>query len=76
MKVRVHSANDRSEFIRECMLQTMRRNIAAMERQGCSQEDIRMMVAATLDDIAAARVDVADLFNALQESFNAPITLN
>jgi hypothetical protein len=70
MKVQVRSASDAQEFIRERMLETMRRSIASMEQSGCSQEEIRLMVADTLDDIAAARVDVADLFNALQESFN------
>jgi hypothetical protein len=76
MKVRIHSADEAAAFIRECMLQNMRRNIAVMEQSGCSQEQIRLMIAAALEDIAAARIDVADAFNALQESFHAPRVLN
>jgi hypothetical protein len=70
MKVQVKSADDAAEFIRERMLQTMRDSIRSMERCGCSQEDIRLMVAATLDDIATARIEVADAFAALTESLN------
>jgi hypothetical protein len=70
MKVQVRSADDCSEFIRERMLETMNRNIATMQECGCSEEAIQLMVADTMDRIAEACVDVADVFAALKESFN------
>jgi hypothetical protein len=70
MKVQVRSADDAREFIRERMLETMRRNIVLMQQCGSSEECIKEMIDDTMDRIAEACVDVADAFAALTESFN------
>jgi hypothetical protein len=69
MKVQVKSADDAAEFIRERMLESMNRSVASMQQSGCSPEEIRLMVADTLDKIAEMSVDVDDVFAALTKDF-------
>jgi hypothetical protein len=76
VKIEFKTIEELHAFIRAKMTAQMEANIASMRRCGASAEAIQEMCASAERNIAEAIDEISQTFEAAQEEFNAPITIN
>jgi hypothetical protein len=76
MKVEFKTVDELRAFVRGTMLTKMYASVASMKQCGACEEAIEELVADTMEKIEQACDEVSEMFDAAQEEFNAPVTLN